>query len=746
LEHLAENSKQREHSAGGTGAVSAVAPGATSLCPALQLQQQAGNQAVQQLLRSGVLQAKLAISNPDDPEEREADHIAQTVMPAPAAFPASTSCSCAEGGEMCAECQHEQALPTIRRHATASVAPAHVPRVVSEVLRSPGTPLDSATRAFFEPRFGHDFSHVRVHTGPEAAESARSINALAYTLGKDLVFSRGQYAPDTTAGRTLLAHELAHVSQQTRGGLPTIRRQQGGQGTTTGGTTPAPAAGMNPPSPPVPSTPSAAPSTPYTGPTIKQGPIGDVIIPAPNWTFFQPKGITKHWTGGLDNTTLLTVPIPDLGVRIGLSGEASASAFFTATLGPGVLRNIQIGLSYGQAAKLAALNLLVGEPLVLDALLIRYGALGEIRALADLEFAAGVSIGFSATGGLTATASALGLFNIATLGAELSATAHAEFPLKFGGPIGLYYSNGRLDFRFHQSLQAQLNLMFSLVASIHASLLGFRWSKYWNLVDKSLGYSWAVGTPLNVKYSNGADVDMPLAEEDEKGAMPDWFKSIMAHATGHDEQLTPLAPASPQVAPSGSRQQPGASSAPAGRTPADPIDMYWFKSPGLYPISIDLSEGRYFFTEPDYVHVPPGPGLADVRKHADGEGRIKIGVSPGSKFYPAVGRVWPRVHAGVLRSGTRQAQFRRLLTALGYNWGSQEADHVRDLQWAGEDDYGNLWPLDAAHNNAANRVLQQLVTYRDSTGNVVTVRLENTPLNRYFRIVGFNRPGGAGGP
>lgn len=83
-----------------------------------------------------------------------------------------------------------------------------------EVLGSAGQPLDSATRAFFEPRFGHDFSRVRVHQDARAAASARAVNALAFTAGHDLVFASGQYAPSTTAGRLLLAHELAHVVQQ----------------------------------------------------------------------------------------------------------------------------------------------------------------------------------------------------------------------------------------------------------------------------------------------------------------------------------------------------------------------------------------------------------------------------------------------------------------------------------------------------------------------------------------------------
>jgi len=86
--------------------------------------------------------------------------------------------------------------------------------VVHEVLRSPGRPLDRGTRARMEPRFGHDFSGVRVHTDARAAESARAVNALAYTVGPDIVFGAGRYMPSSTAGGRLLAHELAHVVQQ----------------------------------------------------------------------------------------------------------------------------------------------------------------------------------------------------------------------------------------------------------------------------------------------------------------------------------------------------------------------------------------------------------------------------------------------------------------------------------------------------------------------------------------------------
>jgi len=102
----------------------------------------------------------------------------------------------------------------LRRHASSPDTPSEAPLIVHDVLRSPGQPLDAATRSFFEPRFGHDFSQVRVHTDARAAESARAVNALAYTVGRDVVFGAGEYSPKANAGRGLLAHELAHVIQQ----------------------------------------------------------------------------------------------------------------------------------------------------------------------------------------------------------------------------------------------------------------------------------------------------------------------------------------------------------------------------------------------------------------------------------------------------------------------------------------------------------------------------------------------------
>jgi hypothetical protein len=138
---------------------------------------------------------------------------------------------CACGGTLgqageCEECrkkrlQHKTLVPEL-----GSRKDSFAPPIVHEVLRSPGQPLDLDTRAFMEPRFGHDFSQVRVHTNANAAESARAVNALAYTVGRDVVFGAGQYAPITYAGRQLIAHELTHTIQQTRRGASSLSVSQ----------------------------------------------------------------------------------------------------------------------------------------------------------------------------------------------------------------------------------------------------------------------------------------------------------------------------------------------------------------------------------------------------------------------------------------------------------------------------------------------------------------------------------------
>jgi hypothetical protein len=147
----------------------------------------------------------LSISEPDDARERETDAIASHI---------------AAGGAMRLEPRSEHGLPRCAR----SDAPPVSNSVVERGLHSPSGPLDSRTRSFMEPRLGQDLSAVRIHSGPAAAASARSIKARAYTVGTNIVFDEGEYAPETEAGRRLIAHELVHAVRDTRS--PTVWRDR----------------------------------------------------------------------------------------------------------------------------------------------------------------------------------------------------------------------------------------------------------------------------------------------------------------------------------------------------------------------------------------------------------------------------------------------------------------------------------------------------------------------------------------
>jgi len=124
--------------------------------------------------------------------------------------------SCCDDGAPCAECARKQGHEPGSSGAAAALENL-APPLVHTVLASPGAPLSAEALAFMEPRFGYDFGGVRVHTDSQAALSAQMVNAHAYTVGGDIVFGNGQYAPQTPQGRRLLAHELTHVVQQDSG-------------------------------------------------------------------------------------------------------------------------------------------------------------------------------------------------------------------------------------------------------------------------------------------------------------------------------------------------------------------------------------------------------------------------------------------------------------------------------------------------------------------------------------------------
>jgi hypothetical protein len=224
-----------------------------ALDPITSYQQAFGNHAVQRMLRAKVIQAKLVVNPPDDEYEKEADQVADKVMrmPEPVVQRACPRCKEDEAVQTAApltaritplvqrqavpEEEEEEAVQaktadgrTVQRQEeepeeeeplqTKPISAANlerkvrdsssfVPPIVHEVLRSPGQPLDKKTRTFMQQRFDYDFSQVQVHSDAAAEQSARDVNANAYTVGHNIVFGAGQFAPGTHEGQRLCSRD-----------------------------------------------------------------------------------------------------------------------------------------------------------------------------------------------------------------------------------------------------------------------------------------------------------------------------------------------------------------------------------------------------------------------------------------------------------------------------------------------------------------------------------------------------------
>lgn len=193
--------------------------------PVLQMQQMIGNHTLLQMLRSTTIQAKLTVGQPNDVYEQEADRVADQVMRMP---DPEIQCQIPEEEEKLQTSPLAGMItPVIQRQSPeeeeklqTKAASGMTPTVDANLegninnLRGAGQPLPESVRNYFEPRFGYDFSQVRVHTDSRAADSAQAVNAKAFTLGQDMVFNNGQYAPEHEEGKRLIAHELTHVVQQ----------------------------------------------------------------------------------------------------------------------------------------------------------------------------------------------------------------------------------------------------------------------------------------------------------------------------------------------------------------------------------------------------------------------------------------------------------------------------------------------------------------------------------------------------
>lgn len=191
--------------------------------------QPASNHRLQRQLREQGIQAKLTVNEPDDEYEKEAERVADAVMQMSVptiAVPSQAGDEEQQIQRMCSRCQRryregkslncEECEEELQRQENSRESPMLDAETQQQIqsLRGGGRPLPESVRSFFEPRFGREFSDVRIHTGHLADEAARSVHAEAFTRGQDIVFQSGAYQPRAKEGKRLLAHELTHVKQQ----------------------------------------------------------------------------------------------------------------------------------------------------------------------------------------------------------------------------------------------------------------------------------------------------------------------------------------------------------------------------------------------------------------------------------------------------------------------------------------------------------------------------------------------------
>jgi peptidoglycan hydrolase-like protein with peptidoglycan-binding domain len=164
--------------------------------------------------KASFVQPKLRINDPGDIYENEADVVAGKVMRMQEPFIQSKPLPINTIHRKCEHCEEEEKKMQRKEMNADETTADHSLESYINNLSNRGQSLSDEARSFYEPRFGYDFSNVKVHTDSNAAKSAQSINALAYTSGNNIVFNSGQFSPNTDSGKKLLGHELTHVLQQ----------------------------------------------------------------------------------------------------------------------------------------------------------------------------------------------------------------------------------------------------------------------------------------------------------------------------------------------------------------------------------------------------------------------------------------------------------------------------------------------------------------------------------------------------
>lgn len=765
------------------------------------------------------IQTKLKIGEPGDKYEQEADQIADEVMRMPE--PSVQRQMETQEEEEEEEMVQRKAIASASSPVSEAQDESEVPSIVHEVLRSPGQPLDKNTRAFMEPRLGHDFSQVRIHTDSRAEQLAQSLNARAFTLRNNIVFNRGEYHPGSSTGQHLLAHELTHFLQQRQAIEPTIQKAR------------------------VPATDLAQEhdesDSSHLTPDLST-PVQRIVISCTdNLIFFETftsiyiyqltecnvpigsfattvrkpyeingKTFDIFWDLGSDvlssqafrfnysirpdqenpanlfdngqNVTIDVVPSIDIpptqepssGCRVRVPDEIlipqesiQEMLFELRRLsedeGEIWTHTIPLGQFGWADVSLVASGSVTGEllggygPGVLrNICLIR--RLDDNRLAGQAEFSIEGNIGPEITleGSLSLEAEYLSIIPVGEIGGELSAVGRAGIEGGVNARFEVIYDhmNDEWSLVADSLIAGRAFLGFELNARAFVQLLSSEiWSEEWELINEEIGFDWQGG----LRIGPGQQVNFITGQIGGEGVGIQSTSSESSSGSSGDEgaftlPLKPILQALLEHDPENTQQTV---SNLTGRTRQDPIPMIWYKPPNEYPRAVILYEDEVFefgvqqqYTLPDPDVLTRGErGASYLKKYLDGGPTVTVGVDPA--LIPTQDKVnnldeslvWKKVRSYRRALGQEvQRGFRFLMIAHGHDMRArnEDADHVKDLQFEGPDDFNNMWPLNSRINQSTWRFAEQEVTYTDEEGNPQRVQL-NDPvlLNRYFRIVGF---------
>ncbi|WP_196240329.1 DUF4157 domain-containing protein [Dyella choica] len=643
-------------------------------------------------------------------------------------------------GGPCRTCQLQ------RRSAGAAAAPA-VPPIVHDVLHSPGRPLDATTRAFMEPRFGQDFSQVRVHSDAEAQASAHAVSAHAYTVGNHIVFGGGQYAPERPTGQRLLAHELAHVVQQSS--MPctthplTVDPDDSPYEQSADATADAVLSGRPVPANSSASTALIASRAPATLRLQRSGyadlknlaydkMIGGIHSARDGMRNGLMRLIDKYIPEALRSTAagivdigidvidiLITLVMAVLGIIVGFTEGIVGMIEGLITMVYAIIKflydliaGIFTDFDAASSDLKAFLNAIKNLPAAVQKLVTSWledfkkasserqsAMIGEltgqiIAIIATFAVAAGRAGTVAKVGGTTAD-------TVATIGDATGAVGDATATASRARPVLKVIQGGAQG---SESTAARA----SAATSGTQPVIG-------NTALKIAPAAEPAAPPLRLVPPLPAEA-APVAK-----AAP----ALAAASSTTPKIAAPLAVAAATATKVSDPKKNSCDDA-TGLTREDPIAMRWFKvrEDDYYPKRIAL-QGQ--------VYGRDDPG--NPRKLPLGE---PIGVPP--KYWPRPGKIMQLLPS---ERGSKADDFRAALTRYGYDWTGLQADHVQDLDWGGPDEFVNLWPLSSDANLSAGtrQNLTQKISYCETPSgpHVVDQSLadfKKAPdhYGRYFRI------------